>query len=175
MKIVQIFKDGSMNDLECKFNLRNCCKVLTEHSKSHGNNALKELFKWNYEDSTIHLYGWYDGEAGFENKHDLVPGGQSKFLDEDSSVQLLFGDISLFQKKKKKVCDFLVSDYADFYNFMFGGFDNCESETDEEEMNTESEDEDYKPPENDNDDDEDEYIHSGEDEDELEEDITEYD
>ena len=80
MKIVQIFKDGSMNDLECKFNLKNCCKVLTECSKSQGNNSLQELFKWNYEGSTIHLYGWYDGEAGFENKHELIPNGSSSFF-----------------------------------------------------------------------------------------------
>ena len=121
MKIVQIFKDGSMEDLECgSLTSKNCIKKITQKSKSQGNNNLKELYYWNYEGYTIHCYGWYDGEAGFENKHDMVNGGQSTFLEEDSSVQLLFGDIFLLKKVNSKFKDFLIEDYGAFYNYMFG-------------------------------------------------------
>lgn len=177
MKIVQILKDGSMNELEKKsVTFKNCCKIFQENSKSQGNNDLKELYQWNYEDSIIHCYGWYDGEAGFENKHEMIPGGKSSFLEEDSSVQLLFGDIFLIKSTSKKIKSFDVSDYSEFYNLMFGGFDDCDDETESEEINTESEDEDYKPDSDEQDDAEeyDDIIIDSEETDELKEDNTEY-
>ena len=157
MKCVQIHKDGTMDDLDIsikrimkKINLKNACKILSKLAKSQGNNSLQALYSWSYEGRTIHCYGWWDGEAGFENKHELPPGGKSSFLEEDSSVKLLFGDIYLVQCKSDKVIDFKVSDYGEFYNCIFGGFDDCDTETDEEDINTEEEDEDYiQPSEND--------------------------
>lgn len=166
MKCVQIHKDGTMDDLDISLkklktliNLKNCCKIIVKSAKSQGNNSLQELYKWSYEGKSIHCYGWWDGEAGFENKHELPPGGKSNFLEEDSSVKLLFGDIFLVQCKMGKILDFKVSDYGEFYNCIFGGFDDCDTETDEEDMNTEEEDDDYvQPSDNENENDtEDEY------------------
>lgn len=177
MKIVQILKDGSMNELnEKKLTFKNCSKACVDKSKSQGNNELKELYQWNYEDSVIHCFGWYDGEAGFENKHEMIPGGKSSFLEEDSSVQLLFGDIFLLKSMNKKIKSFDVSDYSEFYNLMFGGFDECDDETESEEINTESEDEDYKPDSDELEDKEeyDDIIIGSEETDELKEDTTEY-
>ena len=38
----------------------------------------------------------------FENKHDLIPNGNSSFLcDEDSSEKLLYGDIFILCSNKK--------------------------------------------------------------------------
>lgn len=145
MKVVQILKDGSMKENEYKsLNMKSCCRIFQKNSISQGNNDIKELYRWNYENSIIHCYGWYDGEAGFENKHEMIPGGKSDFLDEDSSVQLLFGDIFLMKTQNKKFKTFDVSDYSEFYNIMFHGFDDCD-DSDDEDMNTESEDEDYDP------------------------------
>jgi hypothetical protein len=177
MKIVQILKDGSMNELnEKSVTFKNCGKVFLDKSKSQGNNDLKELYQWNYEDSIIHCYGWYDGESGFENKHEMIPGGKSKFLEEDSSVQLLFGDIFLIKSLNKKITSFDVSDYSEFYNLMFGGFDECDDDIESEEINTESEDDDYKPDSDDQDDIEeyDDIIIGCEETYELKEDTTEY-
>ena len=84
MKFVHIKKDGSMDDKDHKITKKNICKTLTNLSNSEGNNSLQELYNWNYEKYTIHCYGWYDGEAGFENKHDLPPSGVSQFLESDS-------------------------------------------------------------------------------------------
>ena len=138
MKCVHIYKDGTMDELDLSFrktkskiNFKNINSYLMKYSKSQGEGDIKELYKWSHESNTIKCFSWYDGEAGFENKHDLPPGGNSSFLDEDSSVQLLFGDIFLIISEGDKILDFQVSDYGVFYNLMFGGFDDCETESDE--------------------------------------------
>jgi len=152
MKCVQIYKDGKMDELDLSFkssksklSLKNITNYLLKKAKSQGNNDLKELYSWTYENKNIKCYGWYDGEAGFENKHDLPPSGLSNFLEEDSSEKLLFGDIFLLKIDENKIMDFVISDYGEFYNMIFGGMDNCDTETDEEDINTEEEDEDYIP------------------------------
>ena len=146
MKFIQIRKDDTMNDIECEITEKNIIEVLTTKSISQGNGKINLLYRWNYEDSEILLYGWSDGEAGFENKHDLPPNGNSNILDLESSEQLLFGDIFLIKKTKEEIVDLEISEYGDFYNLSFGGFDDCES-TDEEyiENNDNEEDEDYEP------------------------------
>ena len=93
MKIVQIHKDDTMEELQIKCNLRSIKGKLKKSSKCQGNDNIKELYYWNYENYKITCYSWYDGESGFENKHDLPPSGISSFLEEDSSEKLLFGDI----------------------------------------------------------------------------------
>ena len=59
----------------------------------------------------------------------------------------------------------------DIYNIVFGGFDDCNTETDSEDMNTEEEDNDYNPEDNDT---EEEYEILSGNESELEEDNNEY-
>jgi len=126
MKVVQIYRDASMDEIDCKFNSKNICKNLTGISKSCGNDSIKLLYTWKYGGYELLCYGWYDGEPGFENKHDLPPAGNSIFLDTDSSEQLLFGDLFIV-KKENKYLPYEVADYGEFYDFMFGGFDNCDS------------------------------------------------
>ena len=95
-KCVQILKDGTMDELIIKNKkLNNISKFLTKSAKSQGNNSIQKLYTWKYENKLILCYSWYDGEAGFENKHDLPTGGKSDFLEEDSSVKILFGDIRI--------------------------------------------------------------------------------
>jgi len=125
MKIVRINKDGSMNDLDLNLKKNTVLKQLNKSSISKGNNSLCELYKWSYEDKNIICYGWYDGDAGFENKHELIPNGNSSFLEEDSSEKLLFGDIFLVCYEKSELIDYCVSDYAEYYNIVFDGFDDC--------------------------------------------------
>ena len=33
---------------------------------------IKPLYSWNYENETIVCYGWTQGDAGQENKHELI-------------------------------------------------------------------------------------------------------
>ena len=93
--IVRINVDGTMNDVKISITtIKTIIKQLNNITLSKGSTDLKQLYRWNYLDKEIYCYGWYDGEHGFENKHDLLPNGNSSFLcDEDSSEKLLFGDI----------------------------------------------------------------------------------
>ena len=170
MKVVQIFKNGDMCDLECKFTKKNILKTLTLNSKSTGNDSLKLLYTWNIGNTEILCYGWYDGEAGFENKHDLPPSGLSSFIETDSSVKLLFGDIFIVRTCKGKYSQLNITDYSDYYNQLFGGFDECNS-SDNESLSEEEEDEDYKTEEEESTEEEEDL---SENENELEEDLTEY-
>jgi len=164
-----------MNDIDVKVNKKNIFTQLSKNSPSKGNSDIKELYKWIYNGNTIKCYGWYDGEAGFENKHDLIPNGNSSFLEENSSEKLLFGDIFILCFKKEKIIDYCVSDYAELYNFIFDGFDDC---SDEENI-SEEEDEEEDKEEGDKgfvikDDDESDGSYQYIDEEELDEDCNEY-
>jgi len=148
MKILKISKDSSMDEIDIeKINNKNILKLLTKISTSQGNNKLKLLYRWKYKNYCYNCYGWNDGESGFENKHDLPPYGENNFLEKDSSEELLFGDIFIIKKdlNDKKMFDLTVIEYSEFYNYAYGGFEECESTSDEEEYNTEEEDEDYIP------------------------------
>lgn len=126
MKLVRINKDGSMNDLEIKLKKNSILSQLSKKSLSKGNGDICELYKWCYDGNNIVCYGWYDGDPGFENKHELIPNGSSSFLDENSSEKLLFGDLFLVcYNNKDKILDYCVTDYAEYYNIVFEGFDSC--------------------------------------------------
>mgnify|MGYP004005540103 CR=1 FL=1 len=143
MKIIRINKNGSMNELNLKIP-KNCLNVLKKNSVSCGNGIIKELYFWKYDDKNIKCYGWYDGESGFENKHELAPNGTSLFLEEDSSSKLLFGDLFILCiDNDKKYHDFGVDDYSMFYDIINEGFDDCsDSGEDSDEDSEDSGDED---------------------------------
>ena len=145
MKIVRVNKDGSMNDLEIKFKKNTILSQLSKKSLSKGNGDICELYKWCYDGNNILCYGWYDGDAGFENKHELIPNGSSSFLDENSSEKLLFGDLFLVcYNNKDKILDYCVTDYAEYYNIVFEGFDSCSENdlTDDDDDNDDDDDDD---------------------------------
>ena len=112
VKIVQICKDGSMDEhvIESKA-LPSIETKLVSLSRSQGSSSFKELYQWSYKGGFLRCYGWYDGDAGFENKHELPPGGTSRFLEKESSVQLLFGDIFLISVADDIPRSFDVSEY----------------------------------------------------------------
>lgn len=149
MLCVQIYKDGKMEEIKIiknkKFSCNTLCKIFNNFSKSQGNDSIKELYSWSHDNYNIRCFSWYDGESGFENKHELPPSGISDFLEEDSSNKLLFGDIFLVKEKDNKIFDFSVSDYGVFYNIIFDGFYDCEESSDIESNSFSEEDPDYDP------------------------------
>jgi len=74
---------------------------------------------------TLTLFGYTNGKAGTENKHELPPP-----LDET----LYFGDILLIASKKHTSWDhpltFNLEQYEKFYQKAFGGFEDLEEEDD---------------------------------------------
>ena len=99
MKIIRINKDGTMNELDIKLP-KNPINALNKNKISSGNDALKELYMWKYDSKIIKCYGWYDGEAGFENKHELAPNGSSTFLEEDSFLTASFNLFRSFLRSR---------------------------------------------------------------------------
>tara|TARA_Y100000590_G_scaffold467728_1_gene647648 strand:- start:68 stop:598 length:531 start_codon:yes stop_codon:yes gene_type:complete len=140
MKVVQIHKNGDMTDIDCKFTKKNICKILSQCSKSQGNNNIKLLYTWNIFECKLLCYGWNEGESGFENKHDLPPSGNSTFLENDSSESILFGDIFIVKCVKEKYSPIDIIDYSDSYNNLFSGFEDCEAEYPSSEELSEEED-----------------------------------
>jgi len=157
MKVVEIKKTGEMNELTiCKKRLLYTLKKIAD---SHGTNEIRLLYTWRSGPGISTLcYGWCDGDAGLENKHDMPPNGVSDFLEEDSSTILLFGSLFMLRKEGRLYVDTDVSDYSLFYSECFCGFDDCSDEesSDDEEPNSddikfidvddnEGGNEDYKP------------------------------
>jgi hypothetical protein len=177
--IVRINIDGSMNDLELTIENRNVVNILNKNANKKGKNNIRQLYSWTKENKIIKCYGWYDGNHDCVNKHELIPYGSSKFLEDDSSTILLYGDIYLLCYDNNKILDFSVSDYANFYNEINEGFDDCDTDNDETDSEEEyydgeeeEEDTDYNP-----DDEEEEHdfeIINTSDSEELEEDKSEY-
>ena len=133
MIVVQIHRDGTMDEPEISSAMmaKSMETAFQSASKSQGEGHIRLLYEWPYEDHMISCYGWYDGEAGFENTHELPPSGNSKFLEEDSSVALLFGDVFLCTTNtttSHSYHNFDISMYSEFFHNIIGGFDECESD-----------------------------------------------
>jgi len=136
MKIVHIHKDDTMDEINVEDIDR-----LVDYSKSQGEGNIQCLYMWKYECNRIYCYGWYDGELGFETKHELPPGGMSKFLTDDSSCQTLYGDMFVVKMSSDgTLIDFDISEYGEFYHVSSGGcsdISECEEEEVEEETSAE--------------------------------------
>ena len=175
--IVRINIDGSMNDLELLIENKNIVNILNKCSNTKGKNNIRHLYSWTKDNIIIKCYGWYDGNHDCINKHELIPYGSSKFLEDDSSTILLYGDIYLLSYDNNKIIDFSVSDYANFYNEINESFDDCDTDgdTDEEYYDgIDNEDKDYKEEEDEEEDELDFEIINTSDSEELEEDKTNY-
>jgi hypothetical protein len=63
----------------------------------------------------LHLYGYNEGKAGQENKHELPP---------PHDKLTIFGDIVLIAIRNGDPIPFSTEEYQEFYNRQFGGFDS---------------------------------------------------
>jgi hypothetical protein len=128
---VHIYKDGKMDEIRVKTQqyLSDMPALFTKSARSQGEDVIKELYKWTYENNTITCFGWYDGHIGFENKHSLPPSGKSSFIEDDSSIQMLYGDIFLVRSEGGLLVEFTISDYSMFYNLHFGEIGDCDSDS----------------------------------------------
>lgn len=94
---------------------------------------------WIWQKYKLFLYGYKEGRAGTENKHELPP---------PNDEALLFGDacvVASLVKNQNKLSPFTVDQYKKFYNTKFGGFEDLDGEEeqgeDDEEEEMDSEDE----------------------------------
>ena len=176
MKVVRVKIDGTMNDLDFEIKKKGILKLLEKNAISKGTSQFKVLYEWKNDDKKIICYGWYDGEAGFENKHELIPNGISSFLEDESSEILLFGDLFIVCMEGNKYIDFDVSNYGEIFSILCGGFDECNtSDDDESECSEEPDTEDENFIVHDDEEEDDEELYEGDySEEELEEDLNDY-
>lgn len=116
-----------------------------------GTDNLERLHEWLLFDETIILFGWRNGEAGSENKHEMPP---------PIDIELYFGDLLILRVNGNGILDdFSEPLYESFLTHMMGGFSDLDdSDGEEEEEDPPLEDNDYEPentPSDDEDDDED--------------------
>jgi len=125
MKLIQIFKDGRMDEINYKG--KTLEKFFHKISKSQGSGDIKKLYTWEYENYKIICYGWYDGEYGFENVHALPQSGKSEFIEEDSSIKKLFGDIFIL-KYNVNYLDINIGEYSVFYSDQYDDYGDYNSD-----------------------------------------------
>jgi DNA-directed RNA polymerase subunit M/transcription elongation factor TFIIS len=81
----------------------------------------------------LQLFGYKEGKAGQENKHELPP---------PYDKVIIFGDIILVAVNGGEVLPFTAEEYHEFYNRAFGGFDDLgSSDEEEDDASTEGEQE----------------------------------
>ena len=77
---------------------------------------------YTYKEGILTVWGWKEGKANTENKHELPP------MADGSEAPLLFGDALVVGTG-----DFTDEQYDAFYEEAFGGFEDLDSEEDESE------------------------------------------
>jgi hypothetical protein len=82
----------------------------------------EQIGTYDWKGMTLTLWGWREGKAGTENKHELPP---------PHDEGLLFGDAVVTGAAG---IDFTAELWAQFYDTAFGGFDDIESEPDTEDI-----------------------------------------
>jgi hypothetical protein len=90
---------------------------------------------WTWQKYKLFLYGFKEGRAGTENKHEIPP---------PHAEVLLFGDaciVASLVKNQNKPSSFTTDQYKKFYNTKFGGFEDIDGDEDEEEEEEDAEDE----------------------------------
>jgi hypothetical protein len=86
---------------------------------------------WPYEAAVVHLYGYKNGKAGTENKHELPP---------PHDALLLFGEAVVVATTGGVPSRFNGDDYKKFYTAAMGGFEDLD-ESEEEDSDEEEEEE----------------------------------
>lgn len=99
----------------------------------------KKLGSYKYTGTYLTLFGYTEGRAGTENKHDLPPPYDST---------LYFGDILLIGSKGKnwaeKLVTFTPAEYEKFYHKSFDGFEDLGEDGEEGEDGDEDDDDGYE-------------------------------
>jgi hypothetical protein len=94
--------------------------------------APTQIGTYAWKSNTLFLFGYTDGKAGSENKHELPP---------PHDTQLIFGDIVVLMSKDKrsfaKPLPIKQDDYETFYTQVFEGFESLDEEEAEVEVEEE--------------------------------------
>jgi len=93
-----------------------------------------KIGSWSYQKGALELWGYKEGRAGTENKHELPPPVDST---------LIFGDaIMIALNEAEEATNFTTAQYTKFYTQIFQGFESLDDEDDDEEDIEEEDEED---------------------------------
>ena len=91
-----------------------------------------KIGSWTYQKGALELWGYKEGRAGTENKHELPPPVDST---------LIFGDaIMIALNEAEEPANFTTAQYTKFYTQIFQGFESLD-EDDDEDIDEEDEEE----------------------------------
>lgn len=147
-KAIILEKSGNIRENIIKNNNISTIKKII---KVKGGGKIEKIHYWKDDDNIISIYGFIEGSAGNENKHELPPP-----LDCD----LFFGDLVVTKEKDNKMEDFVTQDFMHFYSKKCGGFEDLESsdEKSSDISNKSDSDSDYLPSsDHDSDEDDEDY------------------
>jgi hypothetical protein len=91
--------------------------------------AAERIGTYTWKGRTLVLWGWSEGKAGTENKHELPPPHDELLLFGDAIVVAEGGDLT-------------VEEWTVFYDAAFGGFEDLDSENEEEDESDEEDEDD---------------------------------
>jgi DNA-directed RNA polymerase subunit M/transcription elongation factor TFIIS len=108
------------------------CQLLDIQTYLKKKKAPTQIGTYAWKSNTLFLFGYTDGKAGTENKHELPP---------PHDTQLVFGDIVVLLSKDKrsfaKPLPIKQDDYETFYTQVFEGFESLDEEEAEVEVEEE--------------------------------------
>ena len=90
---------------------------------------------WVWQKYKLFLYGYKEGRAGTENKHELPPPHDEAMLFGDACV------VASLEKSAEKPAAFSADQYKKFYNTKFGGFEEIAEKGDDDDEAEEEEEE----------------------------------
>ena len=95
-----------------------------------------KIGSWTYQKGALELWGYKEGRAGTENKHELPPPVDST---------LIFGDaIMIALNEAEEATNFTTAQYTKFYTQIFKGFESLDEEDDDEDEIDDDEEDDVE-------------------------------
>jgi hypothetical protein len=92
-----------------------------------------KIGSWTYQKGALELWGYKEGRAGTENKHELPPPVDST---------LIFGDaIMIALNEAEEATNFTTAQYTKFYTQIFQGFESLDDEDEDDDEIDEDEEE----------------------------------
>jgi hypothetical protein len=135
--IVKISINGEMIDLQIDTNQINVLNVLHNICVNKGYNMIQFLYKWNFNDYYINIYGWIDGDINKANSHNLPINGDSNIISVNSNEIKLYGDIIITKTKSNDTLyDIFSDDYGEFYNIVYNYKDSTDSSDSDSDTDT---------------------------------------
>jgi len=101
--------------------LKNLHELLQNNKKQKD---LKKVYTWDFDEDKIEMYGYINGKEKDINRLELPEPLENKFY----YNELVFFSLN----ENNEYIDLDEEDFEDFYDMIFGGFDDIDSESDGE-------------------------------------------